>query len=118
MTEKEFHRQRRMFAIVNCVYVIAPAHDSRSHADWLYDVHQVTKPQLRGYVDETGLYFYSTADCQAIPGDWAQLRGYMPRLGQLLCLRPDTPVYEGVVVGQPGTRWPGRKCLGPLEPLL
>ncbi len=112
MTVKEFHRQRRMFAVVNGVLLSNLSRDCRSHSDWLYDIYNLTEPQLRGYVDPTGLYFYSTADCQAQPGDWPQVRRLIKLITSLFDLEAGLPIHEGTIPGEPGERWKPAKTIG------
>lgn len=116
--EMRLHRQRRMFAIIDDQCHIAPIRDSRSHSEWIEDVFGRTDPQLRGYVHESGLYFYSTPDCGASIGDFEVIRGYLPMLAQILDLDRDLPVYAGVIKGEVGELWPPAYCHGALFDII
>jgi hypothetical protein len=108
---KVFHRQRRMF-FVNRHLFIAPEHDSRSHADWIMDVYKVEEPQLRGYVDPTGLYIYNTHDCRSSEQAWLQFLPYLDKLRRELKLDRNVQIWNGTIPGEPGERWKGEQSKG------
>jgi hypothetical protein len=109
----EFHKQRRMFWLSPSGEIkLAGRGDRRSHAEWLLDEFGITEPQLRGYVDDTGVYYYSTDDYQAQPGDLGRLRHDLGRIFLILDLEGDLPVYSGVIPGEMGQRWKGRDRVG------
>lgn len=118
---KEFHRQRRMFVLFGCEIHVAPAGDSRCHADWIQDVFGVDlnhDPKLRGYFDATGLYFYKDANFQATDHDWEEFRTYLANFAVLYDLDGNLPVHQGLIMGMPGERWLPYKTLGILQDLI
>jgi hypothetical protein len=95
----------------------APKDDPRSHAQWLKEDYGITVPMLRGYVDETGLYFYSTEDCEAVGGDYDRIRPWLIEIGEYLDLPEDTFIHMGTVKGKVGQRWKPAMTLGTFKTL-
>lgn len=68
MTEEEFHRRRRMFAVRAGTVLVAPPETVESHAEWLYSLLGVDAGRaamadwVRGYVLEGGLVAYKGDD--------------------------------------------------------
>ena len=100
MTEQEFHNQRKAFAIFDdklnwCPYGL-------SHYEWLVDSglfqESVFNTLVRGYVDETGIYFYQ--------GDF-KTNAYVEDVAKSWYTSIDSnkPVYCGVYKGDIGERW-------------
>lgn len=100
MTEQEFHNQRKAFAIFDDKLNWCPT--GLSHHEWLVDSGLFQESQftdiVRGYVDETGIYFYS--------GDF-ETNEYVEDMAKSWYSAIDTtkPVYCGVHKGQIGDRW-------------
>lgn len=113
----DFHKQRQMFAI-GYTLQFAPTNDPRSHKEWLEQDYGITTPMLRGYVDETGLYFYSTEDCQATPLDYVGILPWLKEIGEYLDLDWDTPIHMGTIKGVVGERWKPARTLGTFRTLL
>jgi hypothetical protein len=116
MTVEKFHAQRRMFSIMperfQARLQFAPEGDQRSHAEWLLSSYRITETCLRGYVDETGLYFYSTFDCRAVEGDRERIWPWLREIGEYLDLAIETPIHMGAVPGVIGERWRPAQTLG------
>lgn len=101
MTEQEFHNQRKAFAIFDDKLNWCP--DGLSHKEWLVDTGLISQyifdtELIRGYVGETGIYFYQ--------GDFTT-NGYVEAVVKSwLCEFDSTlPVYCGVIKGKVGERW-------------
>lgn len=100
MTEKEFHNQRLAFAIFDDKINWCPT--GLSHYEWLVDSRLFQEIQfnklVRGYMDKTGIYFYS--------GDF-KTNEYVENTAKYWMDSIDTklPVYCGVVKGNVGERW-------------
>lgn len=100
MTEQEFHNQRIAFAIYNDKLNYCPK--GLSHYDWLVKGNIVDEfvfnGLVRGYMDETGIYFYS--------GDF-ETNDYVENMAKAWCNSLDSskPVYCGVIRGEVGERW-------------
>lgn len=101
MTEQEFHNQRKAFAIFDGKLNWCPK--GLSHKEWLVDTGLISQyifdtELIRGYVDETGIYFYQ--------GDFTTNEYVETVAKSWLCEFDSTlPVYCGVVKGQVGERW-------------
>ncbi len=118
---EDFHRSRRMFAVVADVLYIAPPERSGSHESWLLQEDLIDSPRdgringiVRGFVDESGVYFYSGEDFSA-PG-WAE-RLFFSHAGEIqdkLSLPDDLPCYGGMIPQPRAERWPPRKAYGML----
>lgn len=100
MTENEFHSQRLAFAIFNDGIHYCPM--GQSHHEWLVDSHIMCEEDfntiVRGYIDNTGLYFYqgdfeTNKVVEAVALEWCD------RITQ------DKPVYCGAIKGKVGERW-------------
>lgn len=117
MTVSEFHKQRRMFYCNGSHVEIAPANDERSHGKWMSDtgVGHLYNKVIRGYADETGIYLYKGENFSLEIQDFRPARKAAMIVGLTLRLVQSTPVWGGVIPGQPGTRWRGRMLLGNLK---
>lgn len=100
MTEKEFHNHRDAFAIFDDKLNWCPK--GLSHYEWLVDSDMFQEIQfneiVRGYTDETGIYFYQ-GDFET--NDYVEViaRSWMNSIDK------EKPVYCGVVKGEVGERW-------------
>lgn len=112
----KFHEQRRMWVLGHTLQ-FAPEGDPRSHAEWLLQDYGVAEPMLRGYVDETGLYFYSTEDCRATEADRERIWPWLYEIGCYLDLDIDTPIHMGTIKGEVGERWKPARTLGTFRTL-
>lgn len=102
MTEREFHSQRRAFAIFDDKLNWNP-HNFYTHHEWLVDTGLFSEAQfedlVRGYTDDTGIYFYQ--------GSNFETSKYVEDVAKSWMNSIDTnkPVYCGVVRGKVGDRW-------------
>lgn len=100
MTEQEFHNQRKAFAIFDDKLNWCP--HGLSHYQWLVEgrlfCETVFNELVRGYTDDTGIYFYS--------GDF-ETNEYVEKTAKSWYSSIDTnkPVYCGVNKGIVGERW-------------
>lgn len=111
MTEQEFHNQRRAFAIFDDKLNWCPK--GLSHKEWLVGGNLFDEAQfselVRGFVDETGVYFYS--------GDF-ETNEYVEDVAKswMNSIDKDLPVYCGVYKSRIGERWkPKKKIRGDFE---
>jgi hypothetical protein len=98
MMSESFHKQRRMFALGSTLQ-FAPIGDPRTHAEWLKETYGITEPMLRGYVDQTGLYFYSTENCRATEADRIRIWPWLREIGEYLDLDINTLIHMGTIPG-------------------
>jgi len=121
MTKVErFHYQRRMFAFPYGLIKLSEGKDIRSHEEWLKDEMYFTGQCLRGYVDKTGIYFYSTRHYKTRQGDWKKFQNYLCIMivSMGLDLSGNLLVHEGVIPGKLGEHWEPRKTHGKLKDIL
>lgn len=118
MTEAVFHRQRRMFAVIDGAMVFCRPNDERDHKTW-FD-HEGWSGRFdratRGFIDSTGIYAYvgeSFWDHFWIEGDLVanadMLAAHAP---------PEAIVWAGMVPGALGERWQPKRRVGTLGELL
>ena len=102
MTEQEFHSQRKAFAIFDDKLNWSPD-NLCSHREWLVDSDLFDEAQfedlVRGYIDETGIYFYQ--------GTNFETNEYVEDIAKswMNSINTTSPVYCGVVKGNIGERW-------------
>lgn len=100
MTEKEFHKQRLAFAIINNEIHTSSA--GLSHKEWLIGENLISENEfddiIRGFIDETGIYFYQ-GDFEQNEDVQKAARKYGP------ILAPNSPIYCGMHKGEIGERW-------------
>lgn len=121
MTKVEkFHSQRQMFALPYGIIKLAMKGDPRSHSEWLWDELRFDRMCLRGYIDSTGLYFYSTKAFNSTRGDWEKVKSALIIMivSMQLDIDPLLPVYAGVYPGKLGERWKPRHKLGVIRSLI
>lgn len=111
-----FHRQRRMFALVNDELHFAPAGDERDHKTWFDHSgwSRIFDDTVRGFMDPTGIYVYRGQyffDPTFVDQDLAEH-------ADLFDAPPETPVWAGMQKGAPGERWKPIRSLGTLGDLL
>ena len=100
MTEQQFHNQRRIFVIFDGEVIFGP--EGLSHYDWLVGRKILREIDynisVRGYVDETGIYFYMR--------DF-ETNAKVEYLAKKFCDQIDKnlPVYCGCIKGEVGERW-------------
>ena len=102
MTEREFHSQRRAFAIFDDKLNWNPD-NFYTHHEWLVGTGLFSEAQfedlVRGYTDDTGIYFYQ--------GSNFETNEYVEDIAKSWMNSIDTskPVYCGVTKGKVGDRW-------------
>lgn len=119
----KFHKNRRIFAIIDNILYIAPVDTTFSHLEWLEHerllktINKNLDNIIRGFVDCDGLYFYE--------GDFAINKraeyGIFKHLNDLINkLRIDKNfhIYGGFIKGEVGQKWLPIKDYGVLKDLL
>lgn len=117
MNEEEFHR-RRMFVVTDPPEKLigvsvrwADPNDERSHAEWFESKGwDWAKECVRGFVDETGVYFYRGPECEA---DDLTIRTAVHSVPELKRhgVATGTPIYAGMHPGKIGERWEPRMLI-------
>lgn len=125
MSATEFHRQRRMFAIVHDALHIARSGDSRSHAEWFIAKGWIAGTScrefekiVRGFVDDRGLFAYRSEGVGhefSHRGVIGTLKRLLPEIARRLDLRYSTVIWLGAIPDREGSRWKGRVRVGTIE---
>jgi len=120
MDEKEYHRKRRMFCIVNDRVHLAPEKDERSHREWM-DAEGLSdnfEEEVRGVVYEDRLIFFRGSDWQADEKAEKIFFLNIADVAKLMNLQKDTLICGGCIVGKIGEVWPPKKVFGRLGDFL
>lgn len=98
--EQAFHNSRTTFAIMNDTLMIGPV--GLSHADWLIGRlkldNETFDKVVRGYYDESGIYFYQ-GEFETNDEVEAAAIKYADRIDM------NAPVFCGCHIGEVGERW-------------
>lgn len=116
VTEKEFHRQRRMFIVISGTVLVAPAGSELTHFEWLSQMgsRDTTNDWLdivndwisrctRGYVWEDRIAFYVGAFSHRVDQRQVPLV-----LDVMLKLYPELQTIQFGAVRSPNQPWPGK----------
>jgi hypothetical protein len=118
----EFHRQRRMFAVVKGVLKIAPAGAEYDHETWSryegWGREASFESVLRGFVDATGIYTYRGSDYAMSALATGDLAEHADLLAFLVGNKLETPIWNGMQPGAPGERWKPTRLVCTLGELL
>ena len=98
--EQAFHNSRTTFAIIDDTLMIG--HVGLSHADWLIGKLKIDNETfdkvIRGYYDDTGIYFYQGEFKTSPEVEEAALK-----YADIIDMK--AVVYCGCVIGKVGERW-------------
>jgi len=117
---REFHRQRRMFAVVKGAMIFAREDDERDHRTWArHDGWEKDfESATRGFVDPTGIYVYRGSHYGECFGAESDLAEHADLLSFLANDKLDTPIWNGMQPGATGERWKPIKKLCTVGELL
>ncbi len=123
MEEKEYHRNRRMFFLIDDNLIIAPANSEKSHYDWLIEQYwpeekaiEFIRTGLRGVLNPDGnIRFYTGENWDINEEIEAKFFGIFDELVKRLNIGPEAKIGGGVVKGEVGDFWPPRKEYGKVK---
>lgn len=123
MEEKEYHRNRRMFFLIDDNLIIAPANSEKSHYDWLIEQYwpeekaiEFIRTGLRGVLNPDGnIRFYTGENWDINEEIEAKFFGIFDELVKRLNISPEAKIGGGVVKGEAGDFWPPRKEYGKVK---
>jgi len=118
--EKEYHRNRRMFFVIDDNLVIAPANSEKSHYEWLIEQYwsedkaaEFIKTGLRGVINPDGnIRFYTGENWEINEEIEAKFFEIFDELVKKLKIKPEAKIGGGVIKGEIGDFWPPRKEYG------
>lgn len=114
---REFHSQRLMFYIIGDT--LEANGEAISHREWADREGWDYDNAIRGYLDLTGVYAYKGSQWYLErPEDVERFKNSLPVMIEFGWFSADRDVYNGVVPGIPGTRWPGREYLGKVKDIV
>jgi hypothetical protein len=122
---KNFHSNRRMFAIKDNKLFVATPNVSYSHARW-FEIEgwiknsddPLMKEIVRGYVDNDGVYFYKGYDFSV---DFQAERTMIKHLGQLVervAIDNSKHLYGGIIKQDGPGKWPPKKDYGIISDIM
>ena len=120
-----FHRARRMFALIDSKLILAVADLPYSHSEWFEregfcssSASAQFEEIVRGFVDTSGVYFYSGVAFDADDKSEELFLTILPELSDSLSLPPTLAVYGGMIKQSTPGRWPPKRYLGTVSELL
>ena len=124
--EKEYHRSRRMFFVIDDNLVIAEANSEKSHFEWLLEQYwpeekatEFIETGLRGALNPDGnIRFYIRESCEINEEIEKKFFDILPELVEKLNISLDAKVGGGVIKGEIGKLWPPRKEYGKVKDLI
>ena len=119
--EANFHKKRRLFAIIDNNLYIAPAGTADSHLEWLIAEDLLKDFQntelngiTRGYVSSSGLYFYE-GDFELTTKAESDFFSRMSEIIIKLNVDTDLHLYGGFSKGEVGKQWTPIKDFGVID---
>lgn len=123
MDEKEYHRSRRMFFVINNNLVIAEPNSDKCHYDWLIEQYwseeKATKfieTGLRGVIDPDGnIKFFTGKNWDINNKIEIKFFEILDELVKKMNVSPEAKVGGGAIKGEEGKIWPPRKKYGQVK---
>ena len=120
MNEKEYHKARRMFFVIDDNLLIAEANSNKSHFEWLIEQFwpedkaiEFIETGLRGVLNPDGnIRFYTGENWEVNEKIEAEFFGIFDELVKRLKISPEAKIGGGVIKGKTGDFWPARKEYG------
>jgi len=126
MEEKEYHRNRRMFFVIDDNLVIAQVNSEKSHFEWLIEQFwpedkaiEFIETGLRGVLNPDGnIRFYTGENWEINEEIEKKFFEILPELVEKLKISPEAIVGGGVIRGEVGEFWPARKEYGKVKDFI
>jgi hypothetical protein len=116
---KDFHSNRRMFAIKDDKLFIAKPNVSFSHARWFEMEGWIKGPEdsmmnkiVRGFVNDEGIYFYKGYDFSVDVQSENVMAMHLEQLVELTSIDVKKHLYGGMIKQNAPGKWPPRKDYG------
>ena len=123
MEEKEYHRSRRMFFVINNELVLPEMGSDKSHKEWLEtngysqeDSKNIIENNLRGVINPDGSLRFFVGKNRVINEEIEKnFFEILPELVKTFNLKPETVIGGGVKQGNIGEVWPAIKEYGQIK---
>ena len=126
MKEKEYHKARRMFFVIDDNLIIAEANSDKSHFEWLIEYFrsedkaiEFIKTGLRGVLNPDGNIRFYTGENWEINKEIEEI--FFKKLMELvnkLGIDSETIIEGGNIKGNIGAFWPPRKEYGKVKDFI
>jgi hypothetical protein len=123
MKEKEYHKSRRMFFVIDDVLIIAGKGLNNSHSEWLKSkgwsnkkIKEFIDSELRGVLNPDGkIRFYTGKNFEVNKKIEKIFFKHLPCLVNKLNISLEAEIGGGTIVQEIGKFWPERKKYGKVE---
>lgn len=123
MEEKEYHKQRRMFFVINDELVLPEVGSDKSHREWLEtngysqeDSKNIIENNLRGVINPDGSLRFFVGNNRVVNKEIEKkFFKILPELVKIFNLKPETIIGGGVKQGNIGEVWPAIKEYGQIK---
>ncbi|MBN2881546.1 hypothetical protein JXM83_05855 [Candidatus Woesearchaeota archaeon] len=112
---KQFHEKRRMFAIKDNKLYWGRKNTTNSHAQWFDKKGWDIKEILRGYIDDTGIYFYRGLNFTIKKTDIEIIKQFLNKMQTKLTLKNNTKIYGGMIKQKSESKWPPKIYYGTIK---
>lgn len=125
MAERYLHNKRIMFAIRDGINYYLKYSDL-GHMEWFHELgwinelnrDYVINSVIRGYMDDTGIYFYRGYDFRIDDYDIEYFVKRLKNIRNALELGDELPVYAGVIPGIIGVRFKPKYYIGTVGDII
>ncbi|MCW1949198.1 MAG: hypothetical protein KIH89_001985 [Candidatus Shapirobacteria bacterium] len=123
MDEKEYHRKRRMFFVINDKLVLPEIGSDKSHFEWLESnnystdkAKKIIENNLRGVINPDGSIRFFVGKDRTI-NDCIEEKFFeiLPELVKIFNLKSEIIIGGGVKKGKAGEVWPAIKEYGQVK---
>ncbi len=123
MDEKEYHRKRRMFFVIDDKLVLPEVGSDKSHFEWLesngYSIDKaknIIENNLRGVINPDGSIRFFVGNDRIINEEIERkFFEILPELVKVFDLKSETMIGGGVKQGNVGEVWPAIKEYGQVK---
>ncbi|MPM23364.1 hypothetical protein SDC9_69836 [bioreactor metagenome] len=123
MNEKEYHKKRRMFFLINNELVLPESGSDKSHMEWLLsqgktinEAKNIIDNNLRGVVNPDGnIRFYIGENWEINEEIEKKFFEILPKIVEIFKISPEAIIGGGTIKGKIGDFWKARKEYGKVK---